>query len=324
MKVTIIGLGRMGFNMARRLIAGGHTVTGYSRHKKHVSELAKEGGIAAYSLVDAVRKSPKPRIIWLMLPAGEVTETIIAKLKTMLSRGDIIVEGGNGYYKDDIRRAEELKKKGITYMDAGVSGGVWGLKNGYATMVGGDKSGFRKIEAIVKTLAPAGGYMYCGKSGAGHFVKMIHNAIEYAMMEAYAEGFQLLKASKYGSGLDLSETAAMWNNGSVIRSWLLELLAEEFKKDPGLNGIRGYVEDSGEARFALKEAADTGVAADAIASALFKRFNSRQDDVFANRVLAALRSSFGGHSTVKKGEKVISEAHSAGAVRHSKADRKRK
>lgn len=324
MKITIIGLGRMGLNMARRLIKGGHTVTGYSLHKKHAKELAAEGGIAANSLADAVKKSAKPRVIWLMLPAGEVTDTTIAKLKVLLSKGDILIEGGNSYYVDDMRRAEELKKKGINYMDAGVSGGVWGLKNGYAAMIGGDKKTFKKIEPLIKTLAPEGGYMYCGETGAGHYVKMVHNAIEYAMMEAYAEGFQLIKASKYGSGLDLSKTAQMWNNGSVIRSWLLELLIDEFKKDPGLEKIRGYVEDSGEARFALKEAIDNGVAADAMAISLFKRFNSRQDDVFANKVLAALRNSFGGHSTVKRGEKLISKGHSAGAARHSKGDRKRK
>ncbi len=322
MKITIIGLGRMGLNMARRLLSGGHTVTGYSLHKKHAKDLAKEGGIAAYTLADAIKKSAKPRVVWLMLPAGEVTDATIEKLKPMLSKGDIVIEGGNSYYKDDIRRAEALKKKGIIYMDAGVSGGVWGLENGYATMIGGDKKAFKKIEPVIKTLAPAGGYMYCGETGAGHFVKMIHNAIEYAMMEAYAEGFQLLKASKYGKNLDLSKTAAMWNNGSVIRSWLLELLIDEFKKDPGLDKIRGYVEDSGEARFTLKEAIDTGVAADAIAISLFKRFNSRQEDVFANRVLAALRNSFGGHSTMKKGEK-ISSGHSAGAARHSKGGKRK-
>ena len=322
MKVTIIGLGRMGLNMARRLIAGGHTVTGYSLHKKHAHELAAEGGIAAYTLADAVKKSVKPRVVWLMLPAGKVTDETIAKLKPMLSKGDVLIEGGNSYYKDDIRRADELKKKGIVYMDAGVSGGVWGLKNGYATMIGGDKKAFKKIEPLVKTLAPEGGYMYCGKTGAGHFVKMIHNAIEYAMMEAYAEGFQILKASKYGQALDLSKTAQMWNNGSVIRSWLLELLIDEFKKDPGLDKIQGYVEDSGEARFTLKEAIDTGVAADAIAISLFKRFNSRQEDVFANKVLAALRNSFGGHKLAVKGEKAKSKGVSAGVVRHAEKHKK--
>jgi len=322
MKIALIGLGRMGLNMAKRLIAGGHEVNAYNRSEGPRLEAKKAGAAACATLTEAVSGLDSPAICWLMLPAGEVTEEYITQLSEILKNGDIIVEGGNSYYKDDIRRQPQLAAKGIRYADAGVSGGVWGLKNGYAIMIGGEKETFEIIEPIVKTLAPEGGYMYCGKTGAGHFTKMVHNAIEYAMMESYGEGFELLRASEYGKEMDLCEVSKMWQNGSVIRSWLLELLSDAFKKDPGLEKISGYVEDSGEARYALKEAADLGVAADAIAVSLFKRFNSRQKDVFANKVTAALRNSFGGHMTAGVREDIRKSSAGAGAVKHASPEKK--
>ncbi len=317
MRLGIIGLGRMGLGMARRLILNGHEVVAFNRTHEKVMEFENEGGIGSLTMEEFIGKLTKPRVVWLMLPAGDITEEHIGKLKNFLSGGDIIVEGGNTYYKDDIRRARELAQFGIIYMDAGVSGGIWGLKNGYSMMVGGSFEAFQTIEPIVRSLAPAEGYLYCGPTGAGHFVKMLHNGIEYALMEAYGEGFQILKASGYGNGIKLKDVAHIWNRGSVVRSWLLELLESAFDKDPELSGIEGYVGDSGEARWTVKEAVDEGVSADVIASSLFKRFNSRQKDVFANRVLAVLRNEFGGHSLLKKGDDFTEAGSGAGAVRHS-------
>ncbi len=322
MKLVLIGLGRMGLNMAKRLVLGGHEVFAYNRSEAPRIEAGKAGIKTFASLFEAVNAVDHPKVCWLMLPAGDVTENHIKELAQLLKKGDIIVEGGNSYYKDDIRRYEWLKEKGIGYIDAGVSGGIWGLKNGYATMTGGDREVFAAIEPIIKTLAPEGGYMHCGKTGAGHFTKMVHNAIEYAIMESYGEGFELLKASEYGRDIDLYEVSKMWQNGSVIRSWLLELLSEAFKKDPGLERISGYVEDSGEARFAVKEAADLGVAADAIAISLFKRFNSRQQEVFANKVCAALRNEFGGHMKVENADDLRKKGAGAGLVKHAEPDKK--
>lgn len=299
MKLAVIGLGRMGMNMAKRLLKGGHRVVAYNRTKQKTREIARYGAIPAFTLKDAVKKAGKPGIIWLMLPAGKITDEYIDQLVYLLSKGDIIIDGSNGNYKDDIIRAEALKKDGIYYIDAGVSGGIWGLRNGYCIMIGGEKKIFNYIEQIIKTLAPENGYMYCGNTGAGHYVKMIHNAIEYAMMEAYAEGFHILKSSKYGKDIKLEKIAKLWQHGSVIRSWLLELLIDVFRKDDLLKDIDGYVEDSGEARWALNEAIELGVAADVIAISLFKRFNSRQQAVFANKILASLRNRFGGHMLTK-------------------------
>ena len=307
MQIGIIGLGRMGMNMARRLLKGGHEVVAYNRTIEKVEELSKEGAVKSTSLKDFVEKLNKPRIVWLMLPAGEVVDSHIEKLKGLLSRGDIIIDGGNSYYLDDLRRAEDLKPSGIRYMDAGISGGIWGLEVGYCSMIGGDKKDFDYIEPILKTLAPEDGYLYCGPVGAGHFVKMVHNGIEYAMMEAYGEGFELLEASPYGKHLDYSKVAHLWNQGSVIRSWLLELLELAFSKDPKLESIEGYVEDSGEGRWTVLEAVKYGVPATAIAHALFKRFQSRNNNLFSDRVLAALRKEFGGHPVKKKSEKSIDE-----------------
>lgn len=296
MKLAFIGLGRMGMNMARRLIGGGHDVVAWNRSPEKVREIEGEGATGAESVADAVNALFSPRIVWLMLPAGDATESQVGILSGLLSPGDIIVDGGNGFFKDDTRRADFLSKSGIRYLDAGVSGGVWGLQNGYCIMAGGDRTAYDHILPILETLAPPGGLLYCGSSGAGHFVKMVHNGIEYGMMAAYAEGFNILKASEYGE-IDLSSVCDMWGRGSVIRSWLLELAADAFRDDPDLSSIRGFVDDSGEGRWVLQQAVESGVPAPVAAAALFQRFRSRMDDAFADRVLAALRNRFGGHLT---------------------------
>lgn len=295
MQIAMVGLGRMGMNMALRLIAGGHEVVAYNRTPEKVAQLAAKGATGAASLEEMVKILRAPRIVWTMLPAGAAVDETIEKLSHLLDPGDILVDGGNSYYKDDLRRGKKLASHGIHFVDAGVSGGVWGLGNGYCTMVGGEPPDFERLEPILKALAPIDGYLYCGPTGAGHFVKMVHNGIEYAMMEAYGEGFEIIKASPYGAGLDFSEVAHLWNQGSVVRSWLLELLEQAFKKDPELKTVEGYVEDSGEGRWTVEQAIETGVAATGIAHALFKRFRSRQQDAFSDKVLAALRREFGGH-----------------------------
>lgn len=299
MKLAMVGLGRMGMNMARRLLQGGHQVVAYNRTPQKTDQLAGEGAAPAYTLAKAVSALEGPRIVWLMLPAGTVVDQHIQELIPLLSPGDIVIEGGNTYYKDDIRRAAELEPSGIRYVDAGVSGGIWGLKIGYCTMLGGDRKTFDHLEPIFKTLAPPNGYLYCGPTGAGHFVKMVHNGIEYAMMQAYGEGFEIMEASPYGKHLDYQNIADLWNQGSVIRSWLLELLADAFEKDARLEDIQGYVEDSGEGRWTVQQAIDTNVPAEVIALSLFRRFRSRQENTFTDRVLAALRNEFGGHATKK-------------------------
>lgn len=294
MELAIIGLGKMGMNMALRLLKYRHKVVVYNRTKEKTKFLATKGANPVFELSDITKKLKKPRIIWLMLPAGNVTEEHIQKFTYILSKNDLIIDGSNGFYKDDIRRYQELKVEGINYLDIGVSGGIWGLKNGYCTMVGGDKEKFKMIEPILKDLCTENGYMYCGKSGAGHFVKMIHNAIEYALMQAYAEGFDLLKKSEYGEYLNLSNVAKLWNNGSVIRSWLLELLVDILKDDK-INVIKGFVEDSGEARWAVKEAIDKAVSFDVITTSLYKRFLSRDNEKFQAKLVSLLRNKFGGH-----------------------------
>jgi 6-phosphogluconate dehydrogenase len=321
MKLGIIGMGRMGKNMAIRLIKGGHRVVIYDRTPEKALAMEKEGAIVSCEFNEFIKKLGKPQIVWLMLPAGEVTEAKLKKIKPMLKRGAILIEGGNSHFKTDIEHYNEFRKKGVSYLDAGVSGGIWGLKKGYCTMVGGDRAAFKKIEPALKTLAPENGYMYCGGPGAGHFVKMTHNAIEYGLMQAYAEGFEILKASRYGPGLDLKDVASLWNKGSVVRSWLLELLENVFANKAGLEEIQGYVEDSGEARWAVKEAVDTGVAADVITASLYKRFTSRQKDAFSNKLLAALRREFGGHAVVRQGEEVKAQGAGAGETRHSRAEK---
>ena len=299
MKIAMIGLGRMGMNMARRLLQGGHQVVAFNRTPDKTEEIVKEGAIGAFSLMELVEKLPAPRVVWLMLPAGQIIDDHIEQLRPLLMAGDIIVDGGNSRYHDDILREKALQGDGIHYLDAGVSGGIWGLKVGYCTMIGGNRQDFQALEPILQTLAPKDGYLYCGPAGAGHFVKMIHNGIEYGMMQAYGEGFALLEASPYGQGLDFSQISHLWNQGSVIRSWLLELLENAFAADPGLTTITGHVDDSGEGRWTVEEAIASGVAAPVITMALFQRFQSRQENTFGNRVLAALRHEFGGHAVQK-------------------------
>jgi 6-phosphogluconate dehydrogenase len=299
MQIGMIGLGRMGMNMARRLLRDGHEVAVYNRTKDKVKEMEKEGAAGASSIEELVRKLGPRRVVWLMLPAGETVDEHVKIMAGLLEKNDILVEGGNSYYKDDIRRAKELEPMGIRYVDAGVSGGIWGLENGYCTMIGGDRADFTHIEPLLRSLAPKDGYLHCGRTGAGHFVKMVHNGIEYALMQAYGEGFEILEESPYGKELDLKNVAHLWNQGSVVRSWLLELLESAFEKDPRLDTIRGYVEDSGEGRWTVQQAVETGVSATAIAHSLFRRFDSRKGDLFSNKILAALRNEFGGHAVKK-------------------------
>jgi len=298
MKLTMVGLGRMGMNMARRLLRGGHEVVAYNRSKQKTDTLVKEGAIGAYSLKETVEKLTPPRIIWIMLPAGSTVDEHIHQFKELLSPGDIIVDGGNTNYRDDIQRAGLLSDKKIHFVDACVSGGIWGLEKGYCLMIGGEKEIFGHLDPIFKTLAPDDGYLYCGAIGSGHFVKMVHNGIEYGMMQAYGEGFQILEASQYSESLDFAAISHLWNQGSVVRSWLLELAEAAFSKDGKLSDIRGYVEDSGEGRWTVQQAIDSGVSAPVIALSLMQRFRSKEKDSFSDKVVAALRREFGGHGVV--------------------------
>lgn len=299
MKLGMVGLGRMGMNMVRRLLKGGHKVVAYNRSPEKTRQIMKEGAQGVFSLPELVQALQPPRIVWLMLPAGKPVEEYISQLADLLSKGDIIVEGGNSFYQDDLRHAGELKPKGIHYLDVGVSGGIWGLKIGYCLMIGGERKIYKFLEPIFKSLAPRDGYLYCGSTGAGHFVKMTHNGIEYGLMSAYGEGFDLLLNSPYGAELNLAKVAHLWNQGSVVRSWLLELLASALKKDPHLSSIKGYVEDSGEGRWTVQQAINSAVPTPVIACSLFQRFRSRQTDSFADKILAALRQEFGGHRVIK-------------------------
>jgi 6-phosphogluconate dehydrogenase len=298
----MVGLGRMGMNMAIRLLKNGQDVVAYNRGPEKVKELVKQGALAAYSLAELVQKLTPPRVVWLMLPAGVVVDEHIEELSKLLQQGDILVDGGNSYFKDDQRRNEALKMKGIHYLDIGVSGGIWGLQIGYCQMIGGDKEVFHAIEPIIAALAPKDGYLYCGPSGAGHFVKMVHNGIEYGMLEAYAEGFAIMEGSAYSPGLDFSKVAHLWNQGSVVRSWLLELAEDAFKQDPRLERIKGYVEDSGEGRWCVQQAIEESVPAPVLAQALFQRFRSRVSGSFSDKLIAALRNEFGGHAVKKDKE----------------------
>lgn len=300
MNIGMIGLGRMGMNMARRLLQGKQEVAAFNRTPAKTKELAEKGGLACFSLQDLTKALEPPRILWLMLPAGRVVDEHILELLELLQAGDIIIDGGNTYYRDDQRRAKIAAGKGIHYLDAGTSGGVWGLDLGYCLMVGGDRPPFEQAEPIFKTLAPPGGYLYCGPSGAGHFVKMIHNGIEYGLMQAYAEGFGLLDDSEYAEHLDYSSLSHLWNQGSVIRSWLLELAEAAFSRSPRLDDLKGYVEDSGEGRWTVQQAVETGSSAPVLTLSLMERFRSRREDHFPDRFLAALRNQFGGHAVKMK------------------------
>ncbi len=302
MDIAMVGLGRMGMNMARRLMQGNHRVVAYNKTHDKTEELEKEGAVAASSLSEAVGKLISPRVVWLMIPAGKPVHDTVAELSGLLSEGDIVVDGGNSPYSDDPGHFESLKEKGIHFLDVGVSGGIWGLEEGYCLMAGGERSVYEYIEPVLKTLATGGGYLYCGPSGAGHFVKMVHNGIEYGMMQAYGEGFEILEKSPYGGSLHFGDVARLWNHGSVIRSWLLELLEGAFDEDPHLSAVRGYVEDTGEGRWTVQQAIDSGVPAPVMALSLFQRFRSRMDETFSDKVLAALRGKFGGHRIVSKAD----------------------
>jgi 6-phosphogluconate dehydrogenase len=297
MELGMIGLGRMGANMTERLVLGGHRVVSYDRNPEAIQNVVDKGAVGAHSLADFVNQLSLPRVIWLMVPSGDPVDQTIEQLRAILAKGDVIVDGGNSNYKDSIRRAEKLREQGLYFVDAGTSGGIWGLKVGYCMMVGGDKEIVERLVPIFQTLAPKDGYLHAGPSGAGHFVKMIHNGVEYGMMQAYGEGFELLKASQFD--LDLGKIAHLWNQGSVVRSWLLELCENAFAKDPHLSSVKGYVEDSGEGRWTVEEAIDRNVPAPVLTLSLFARFASRQDDSFAAKVTAALRNEFGGHAVKK-------------------------
>ena len=298
MKLGMVGLGRMGGNMTVRLLRHGHEVVGHARSPETRARIAEMGAETAESLADLVAELPTPKVVWVMVPAGDVTEATVSELAGLLSPGDVVVDGGNSNYKDSKRRAEDLAARGIRLLDCGTSGGIWGLENGYCLMVGGDAEAAALVEPVFLALAPEGGYAHVGRSGAGHFTKMIHNGIEYGMLAAFGEGFEILESSEFD--LDLEKVAAIWRNGSVVRSWLLDLLHDALEKDPKLESLRGYVEDSGEGRWTVQAAIDQDVPAPITALALFSRFASRQDESFSAKVIAALRREFGGHAV--KGE----------------------
>lgn len=300
MRLGMIGLGRMGGNMVERLLRDGHEVVAYTRDQTKVQKAVEKGALGARDLQNLVEQLPAPRAIWIMVPAGQATQDMIDQLVPLIEPGDLLIDGGNSKFTDDIIRAEALKSKGIHYMDAGTSGGIWGLQVGYCLMVGGEKEDFQRLEPIIKSLAPPNGYLHCGPIGSGHYVKMVHNGIEYGMMQAYAEGFEIMKASRYD--LELEKIADLWNQGSVVRSWLLELTALALKEDPGLDKLGAYVEDSGEGRWTVMESIDTAVPAPVIALSLMLRFRSRQENSFSARMLAAMRAQFGGHA-VKEAKK---------------------
>jgi 6-phosphogluconate dehydrogenase len=283
-KLGMVGLGRMGGNMTERLREHGHEVATYAQH----------GGGTATSLEQLVSQLEPTRVVWLMIPAGAPTEESVAELLGLLEQGDVIVDGGNSNFRDSQRRAATAAERGIQFIDAGVSGGIWGRELGYGLMVGGERDAIAVVEPALQSLAPEGGYAHVGPSGAGHFVKMVHNGVEYGLMQAYAEGFELMHASEFD--LDLEEIAELWRHGTVVRSWLLDLLARALKEDPGLEGIRGYVEDSGEGRWTVEQAIESAVPLHVITAALYARFASRQDESFAAKVNAALRNQFGGHA----------------------------
>jgi len=320
MKIGMVGLGRMGANMTRRLMRGGHEVVVTDLSADNVKHIAGEGAIASASLDDFVSKLGKPRVAWLMVPAGGPTEQTVQTLAQRMQAGDIMIDGGNSYFKDDIRRSQQLRDKGIHYVDVGTSGGVWGLERGYCMMIGGPKEAVQQLDPIFKTLAPgrgdiprtpgreklAGtaedGYIYCGPSGSGHFVKMVHNGIEYGMMQAYAEGFDIFRNAgskelpeEQRYDLNLADIAEVWRRGSVVSSWLLDLTAMALAENPTLSEYTGFVQDSGEGRWTIQAAIDEAVPVDVLSAALFTRFRSRQEHTFAEKMLSAMRQKFGGH-----------------------------
>jgi 6-phosphogluconate dehydrogenase len=283
----------MGGKMTRRLLRGGHEVVAYARSEDSIRAAVEDGAVGAGSLQELVAKLESPRAVWLMVPAGEITEGVIEELAGLLEPGDVIVDGGNSRYTDSTARAEMLRGRDIAFVDCGTSGGIWGLEEGYCLMIGAEPADFARLEPLFKTLAPENGYAHVGPPGAGHFVKMVHNGVEYALMEAYGEGFEILKSSDFD--LDLVQVAEVWRHGSVVRSWLLDLVATALNKDPDLKTVAGYVEDSGEGRWTLETAINHAVPAPTIALSLFRRFASRQGESFSDKLLAALRREFGGH-----------------------------
>ena len=294
MELGFIGLGKMGMNMVTRLRRDQHRVVVYDRSSDLIKQAEGQGAIGSSSLADLVSKLSAPRAVWVMVPSGAPTEETIQAVAALLQPGDTIVDGGNTRFHDDVRRAAELKKKGIHYVDAGTSGGIWGLQVGYCLMVGGEDAAVKRLEPVFKTLAPENGWAHVGAAGAGHYVKMVHNGIEYSMMQGYAEGFELMSKSEYK--LDLARVADLWMHGSVVRSWLLELAAGALKDDQKLEKLKGYVQDSGEGRWMIADAIEKDVPVPTLTTALFTRFRSRQDESFAEKMLAALRNAFGGHA----------------------------
>ena len=301
MELAMIGLGRMGANMAERLVRGGHTVRGYDPGEAARQQAEARGIIPHANLQNAVAALPTPRVVWLMVPAGQVVDDTIAQLRPLLAAGDTVIDGGNSNYKDTQRRGAQLAEAGIHYIDCGTSGGVWGLAEGYSLMIGGDAGAVARLQPVFATLAPTPetGWGHVGPSGAGHFAKMIHNGIEYGMMQAYAEGFAILK-HKQAMDFDLGALAEIWRHGSVVRSWLLDLTADALKKNPQMDGIAPYVADSCEGRWTVAEAIDLNVSAPVITLSLLERLRSRDDDSYADKLLAAMRNEFGGHA-VKQG-----------------------
>ena len=297
MKIGFIGLGKMGLNMVHRLLNDKHQIVVYNKSKEPIKEAEKLGAVATNSVEELIGKLEGRKVIWLMVPSGKPVDENIDAILPHLKKDDIIIDGGNSYFKESQQRAKLCSQKGINYIDCGTSGGVWGLKEGYCLMYGGNKNAVDFCEPIFKTLAPENGYLYCGESGAGHFVKMVHNGIEYGMMQAYAEGFEILEKSEFN--IDLKAVSNVWQYGSVVRSWLLELAHLALTDDPKLEKIKGFVQDSGEGRWTVQTAIDLGVPAHIITSSLFNRFQSRQEDSFAMKMLAALRNEFGGHAVKK-------------------------
>ncbi|PYS47077.1 MAG: decarboxylating 6-phosphogluconate dehydrogenase [Acidobacteria bacterium] len=320
MRLGMVGLGRMGANMTRRLLRGGHEVVVTDLNAENVQRISGDGALSSSSLDDFVSKLGEPRVAWLMVPAGDATEKTVQALAQRMQPGDILIDGGNSYFKDDVRRSKQLKQRGIHYVDVGTSGGVWGLERGYCMMIGGSKEAVQQLDPIFKALAPGrgdiprtpgreklpgtaeDGYIYCGPSGAGHFVKMVHNGIEYGLMQAYAEGFDIFRnaASKelpedHRYDLNLADIAEVWRRGSVVSSWLLDLTAIALAENPTLSEYTGFVQDSGEGRWTIQAAIDEAVPVDVLSAALFTRFRSRQEHTFAEKVLSAMRQKFGGH-----------------------------
>jgi 6-phosphogluconate dehydrogenase len=298
MKIGMIGLGKMGGNMTERLMRDGHEVVVFDRSADAVSKYAALGAVASSDAADMVTRLTAPRVVWIMVPAGKPVDDTIASLLPGMSKGDVIIDGGNSNFHDTMRRGEELSAKGIHLVDSGTSGGIWGLANGYCLMIGGADEAFALCEPIFRTLAPENGYAHMGKTGSGHYVKMIHNGVEYGMLQAYAEGYEILNASK-DFELDLHRIAKVWNNGSVVRSWINELAERAFEKEGNVDSLKGFVADSGEGRWTVQEAVDLDVPAPVITLSLLMRLRSRQEDSFSGKVIAALRNEFGGHAVQK-------------------------